>query len=337
MATTPWVRKIREAVSWLTVEGYGLNASVGQQTWELATFLAARYRIPLKLFLPLSPGANLVTQISSLTHEFNLDSSLVEFIPLYADGKTSRILRDSQMIASADLLIPISVRPGGAMEKLKTGTSQEIVEDFETPYEAKSQSLVVRIDERKLNPELLTFDEDLLIHWTRSTNRQWPGEKLCDFYGDICSSHVWPRSACRSLGRIMEEVRIRASARHMPRKTPCVSFTALSPIASLRLMKWRSRYREMSFEPYGVGVARSTLKKLGGREVIYTDQLPDDETVWYHQSIGAITDWRTESEYRIKDDLRLAEIGDITLFCRKQSEAERLRECYGVRALPFEI
>ena len=106
-------------------------------------------------------------------------------------------------------------------------------------------------------------------------------------------------------------------------------------------MRWRARYRQMSFEPYGVGIRREIALSAGIESVQYVDRLsassaPDDKG-WLRQSRGQKSDWRQEKEYRYRGDFALRQIKPegLVLFCRTNDEAERLRQSFGLKVIPF--
>ncbi len=102
-------------------------------------------------------------------------------------------------------------------------------------------------------------------------------------------------------------------------------------------MKWRARYAEMSFEPYGVGIRKEKASKLGIRPVIYYEGAKPAEfasTPWLCQSVGTKTDWRQEAEYRHHGDLTLdISPQDIVLFCKTAKEANQLKLEFGIPAI----
>jgi len=97
----------------------------------------------------------------------------------------------------------------------------------------------------------------------------------------------------------------------------------------------------MSFEPYGMGLHQDLAESLGIVPVHYCES-PKDATCkdlepWQCQSIGEVTDWRAEREYRCKGDLRIDGIprDAVTLFCRTAAEACELRQACRYEVIPL--
>lgn len=345
---TPWVKQVVAAVAWLKKNNYGLTGSTGLQTWELLTAMAAREKLPLRLFVPLADPEEFPTECDSLTFQFDLDPELTELIPVYGSDKppsptSLMVRRDRLVVKQADLLVPVSVREDGGMANLLTvakAFGRDIHRDFEIRHEERNDPLSFDFKGHPINPELKDFEESFVIHWTRGTNGPWPGERLADLYADILASSSWPRSGLATLQRIAQHQRIVASYRHMPAGTATVSFSKLSPMEAVPLMTWRSRYRQMSFEPYGIGFKEAVAESSGIRPVIYTDGTVDSAHVedrWLRQGKGKITDWRQEKEYRIRGDFSFGGMSDkdIALFCKNPGEAEELRARFPYRVIPM--
>jgi len=162
---------------------------------------------------------------------------------------------------------------------------------------------------------------------------------LVDYYRAVLNSDRYPRSAYDTLIHILTIRTLKATTRHMPAGTPTVSFTGLSVAESLPLMRWRARYAEMSFEPYGVALARSAATRLGIRAVRYYDAgagrpAPGGD-VWLTQSMGQRTDWRQERESRARGDLDLSSLSgdDFIAICFHPGEAQKITALTGVRAV----
>ncbi len=165
-----------------------------------------------------------------------------------------------------------------------------------------------------------------------SANSAWPIERLCDYYHDIINATEYPRSAFHTLINIIKSKRIAGSGRHMPANEPMVSFSSLPPVQAIDLMRWRSRYRQMSFEPYGVAIQESIAADFGVVPVRYYDgRLPSEVPVddrWQWQSKGKLGDWQAEHEYRHRGDLLLDRIPReylrvITRFPHEKTVIER--------------
>jgi hypothetical protein len=333
-----WVKQSLRAVRWLHDRQTGLVSSIGMQTWELLTTLASDLHMPLLLVIPACSRDDFWRECDQAMTDFNLKPDLTEFLPALAGsdpGRTDYLQeRDRLVMEKADILLPLSLRLNGNMVNLLAEAESavhKVDRQFEIGCPGRASALKYNLKGRLLNPALGEAVGKYLIHWTRATRGPWPGERKISLYRVVVQSTRWPRSAFDTLKRIASMRKIVASSRHMPDRTPTVSFSGLAPQEVVPLMRWRARYGEMSFEPYGIGIERCLAAELGIREVHYCDgrsghRVPADDR-WCWQSRGKITDWRAEQEYRHRGDLKLDGIPpeSIALFCMTATEAEELR------------
>jgi hypothetical protein len=342
------VREIQAAIEWMAREELQLLSSTGLQTWEMLTAVAVDAGLSIRMFLPTTSTVNFDSQCDEVAAEFGMRPDRTEYVPVIVEKNEARAdrlaRRDQMIIAQADLLLPISVSQSGNMAGyLKKAVEQKrlIERRFQIATVEPGAMLKLGLDGQELSSDVLGLDDEYLIHWTRATNSSWPGEKKIIFYRDVMQSAAWPRSGMHTLERIVETKMLLASGRHMPEKCATVSWSSLSPVEVVPLMRWRSRYREMSFEPYGIGITREGAARLGIRPVTYHDAEGRDVSVsdesWLTQSVGMISDWRAEKEFRHRGNLSLAGIADeeIALFCMTGAEAERLRQNYPYRVFSF--
>ncbi len=271
---TDWVAKTVAAVNWDKEHRLTLCSSIGMQTWELVTALASIEQIPLRLILPSSTHHLMNTD--ELLRQFDLTPESVEIVIMPDSASQSKedalLQRDRRVLEDADLLIPISVRSGGHMaEMLATArkSGKEIVAEFQTSGSAKSHSLALHLDQDAINPALNNLGSRYIIHWTRAPHGAWPGERMIDYYSSLIHSTEFPRSALATLRHIAATRLLKASPRHMPENVPTVAFSSLKPREVVPLMKWRARYAEMSFEPYGIGIREDLAAELGILPVKY--------------------------------------------------------------------
>jgi len=258
--------------------------------------------------------------------------------------KANWIERDRTIVNSSNFLIPISIRPKGLMSGLLFSAEKEqksIIKDFETKYDSSKKSLAYSIDQSKISRQIRRYDKKTLIHWTRSSNGPWPNESLLNYYRNILKSDQYPRLAIDTLRKISSDKMIIASSKNMPGKVPTVSFSSLEPIEAIKLMKWRARYRQMTFEPYGIGIAAGVAESYGIKKVHYYNsdikKRPESIPNWLTQSIGKITDWRNECEYRHLGNLNFSKIPaeNLLLVCHHQSDAEELKRETGIESVFF--
>jgi hypothetical protein len=341
------VRRSRDAILWLKEHRIGLISSVGMQTWELLTALASDHHLPLRLYLPDATNETFAAVYDRLCDDYQIDPERVEIVPVprVAGELKEDVLRkrDRLAVEAADLLLPISIRKGGGMTELLVRAEQNgdrTDRRFQVKSAVRSKVLKLEVDKRWLCPDPELFENRYLIHWTRGVSHAWPNEKPIDFYRAVVLSEVWPRSGLATLERIVQSGTILASRRHMPGKAQTVSFSALAPIDFVPLMRWRARYAEMSFEPYGVGIKKSAADQAGVRKVRYYRRPGSTARTaerWLTQSTGKSTTWQIEQEYRHLGDMALGRIepADICLFCRIESEAVELRRRYPYAVRPL--
>ena len=346
-ARTNWVRRALEAVKLLKENRLVLLSSTGMTTWEMLTTLGSIYKMPVNLYLICSSNEDFSRQREYAFEQFDLDDNNTEFTPvLIEDNDYSKedkmTARDKRIIEAADLLIPVSIKKGGNMARLlKQNGGKEIIRDFEITYEKRQKPLAYEIDPSRLSADIFSLSDKYLFHWTRTFNTAWPGERLIDYYRDILSNPVYPRSAFDTLKRILTLRKIISSGKHMPGGVQTVSFSASSPVELLPLMKWRARYRQMSFEPYGLGIRRETTLERGVLPVRYYEKKPpveiDKEEHWLCQSIGRVSDWRREKEYRLRGDFYFDDIktDDIVAVCLYKKEARALENATDFRSVAF--
>jgi hypothetical protein len=273
--TSPWVRGVISAVEWCAQNNVTVLASTEMPTWELIASAARLHNINQLLFIPASSPEEFDRKRTAAGAQFDLGED--NMAPCYFKEGLSRKeagrLRDELIINSADLLIPICVRKNGTMDELlgrKHCSSSKILTQFECLYETRSKPVHYSLDIRDIPEELKQVADTHIIHWTRTSNSAWPGERKIDYYRAILESDTYPRSAFSTLQNILTTGTLFASSKHMPRKTRVVSFSGCEPAHFVPLMKWRSRYRQMSFEPFGIGFERQWALSRGIKSVYYT-------------------------------------------------------------------
>ena len=130
----------------------------------------------------------------------------------------------------------------------------------------------------------------------------------------------------------------------MPGKVATVSLSNRPPAEMAELMSWRSRYRMMSFEPYGIGIEKRAALERGSLPVIYYDRLSGDSAMnlnasdrWRTQSRGVKSDWTAEDEYRFAGDLDFSDISadNQIAICHTPGEAKEIVAKTGIKTVPF--
>ena len=345
-----WVRMLSEAVKFVKRENLTLVSSVGSNNWEIITACAALNKVPLRLVLPARESSSFEALKSKASRHFCLTDSRVKFDKINdeisSDSTSGQLanIRDESIVEQADILIPVSIRPNGNMSLLLSKSSAEgksIVREFETEYEKKEIRLAYQIDVSTLSNEIKSLEDSYLIHWTRATNAPWPDENKLEFYKMILNSGDYRRTAYDTMCNILRGKSIIASSRNMPSNVKTVCFSGLIPKEAIRLMKWRARYCQMSFEPFGIGIERNCAIAHGVKKVRYYDlshaKQIDGQDSWLWQSTGKKTDWRNEKEFRHKGNFDFAKIPEEKriIFCHYKRQASLIQNQTGLRALSF--
>ncbi len=321
VGTDLWVKNTKLAVCKLSGLDVTLLTSVGMKTWELLVYLATKYKIKQRIYVPITIDQKNIDVIAYYTKQFRLSPKLTEWYffeveNLNKDNRFFQKERDKLICNSADIIYPISIRKGSTLKQLygnNKSSKADVDQQFTVENVKAKTSYKYEIDKDKLNPRIDKQLDKYLIHWTRTANSNWLGEKLSDYYKSIVNSkNNYAHSAYMTLLRILSEKRLRASSRHYRKYLPAVSFSELKPSYAVDLMKWRARYREMSFEPYGIAIKKNVSDKIGVREVIYGDSnmFKDLKTndKPYFQSIGTKGFWTPEKEWRHIGDIDLSKI-----------------------------
>jgi hypothetical protein len=344
-AHTPWVAGAGAAVAWVAANGFRLLTSTGMQTWELLVALARDAGIAQTLIIPAVSSSDFKRQCEQARYDFDLDPRLVDFRPasrsLDAGLRPRRLDRDGAIVEQADVLLPVSIRARGALcsliDQRMRCSHVRCIRDFETPYAAGSAKPSYTVSSDNLSSAMQSIQNRYIVHWTRASRGQWPTERPIDYYRALSRAKTYPRSAYATLHAILDRKVIIASNRHLPRDVRAVCFTAAPFDAFAGCMRWRKRYAEMSFEPYGIGVSREYADALGLEPVVYVDPgapAPAHAQRWLCQGAGVAGDWRLEKEYRHLGDFSLSRAPGEALIalCHTAAEARRIETRFGIRA-----
>lgn len=334
-----WIANTICAVQDAISNGCTILTSVGMNSWEISLFLASKRNANIIVYVPLGQDGNEKDVRQYYSDQFKLsdkytDWRFIEIESMKKDKDKFQQQRDLQIIMDADIIYPISIRPHGNMAKLieQSASFKKINTDYQADYESKKHSYKIEIDKNSVNPDIDRHLDNYIIHWTRSSNNPWPGETLYDYYESIVNSNDrYPRSALDTLNRILSEKRLRASSRHMRRGVSAVAFSALKPSEAVKLMKWRARYSEMTFEPYGIAIQKDYALRIGIKKVIYGNpemyRYLEEKDRPYFQSLGQTGDWQPEREYRGIGDIDLKNIPHeyIRAIVRTKDEIKKIK------------
>ncbi len=344
-----WIIKTGLAVKQAVSEKRTILTSVGMNSWEIALFFASRYRANIRMYIPIMTKANRAKVADDYIKQFNLQDKNIQWQFFeYDDLKRNRALfqseRDKAIIKQADIICPVSLRPNSNLVNLIKifGKTDSVHEDYSVKYLSSSRREQMDYDSSKINPNMDDRLSDYVVHWTRGSNLPWPGENRYSYYDDIVKSNTYyPRNALQTLRRILSEKKLRASSRHYRKNCAAVAFSSLFPSEALHLMKWRARYREMSFEPYGIALKMTTAERFGIRRVLYGNvemyQYLESEDRPYFQAIGRKGFWIPEREYRHIGDFDLSQIEDrdMTIIVRRPDEIHEVKSIFPGTVMSF--
>ena len=329
----PWVRSTLRAVETLAGEGCSFVASCGTTPWEIALWRAASCGAPVHVIAPAPRGEPEGSTLVRLTNEFGLCPArttwqLLPSARATGRGKDTWSARDRAAFDAADVVCPISIRPGGRLEALLGAHPGRVDDRFRVPFvrrqgESKGWSLP------RDGFEDLEWPGPSLLHLTRASEGPWPGEAAHEFLRDLTrSSDRYPRSGFETLCRILLERRIRASGFRIRKGAATVSFTALAPSQAVTLLRWRSRYARYSFEPYGVWISLEAARRIGAQPVRYDEGAAPDRQDCLRQGRGARGHWEAEQEWRVEGDVALSGLGagEVGAIVASDEEAEELRD-----------
>jgi len=344
-----WIVKAGQAVKHALSEGRTVLTSVGMNSWEITLFYASKYKANIRLFVPIEKKTDRDSIVEEYIRQFHLKKSRVEWYFFEYDSlKKSRLVfqadRDRAIVKGADIIYPVSLRLKSNFHNLieQCKKSENICEDFYVQYSSSTGAGKRTYDSQHINPNIDKQLSHCLIHWSRGSNSPWPGEDLFSYYKDIVKSSIdYPRQALATLLRILSEKKLRASSRHYRKNCAAVAFSSLPPSEAIHLMRWRARYREMSFEPYGLAINKNMAIRRGTRRVLYGNiemyQYLEPEDRPYFQSIGKRGFWLPEREYRHIGDFDLETIKkrNITIIVRKPEEIKKVKSIFPGHVVSF--
>ncbi len=335
IGSEPWIQKTVRAVKTLSEQQVTILCSTDPVMWNLVTMLAGKSGMEIILTVKTEDDSEGQNEFKRILEDYALDENHTS--PLYLgenpgnQPKKLWIPRDIFALKTADIVYPVSIRPGGRLDSLLSGGgySAEMRNDFRIPWSherQKSGQAVYDFSGCAVNP---FPDGEWLVHWTRASQGPWPGEKARGFYRDLLKNpDTYVRSAGETVVKIISEKMIRGTSWNIPGGTRAVSLTSLPPEDAVSLMRWRKRFVRYSFEPYGIAIKRNILVRMGAQEVHYGKphaDFPRDKI--FLQSPGEKGDWIKEKEWRIRGDLRLDsfDMDDYFVIVPDETAAEKIR------------
>jgi hypothetical protein len=96
----------------------------------------------------------------------------------------------------------------------------------------------------------------------------------------------------------------------------CLADVPLDELLSRRT--FRAHQGRWDYEPFGVGIRRCAVERLGGMPVVYGDSPGTaglaKEQKWLFQACGKTYDWRDEREWRVLGSVDFAKLSQDELF-----------------------
>jgi len=332
-----WIKATSDASLSLIRSGYTLVTSLGLNTWELTAYLAVEFGGKQIIVSPDIDDCGGAEILNRIIEQFGIDPQRFAMV-FMTDRKESNKPkanwenRDMTAISLANLLVPVSVRPAGRLEKLIENAAP--AKTIESAYRVEYQKPNIR-PPRYLKEEI-RFDPAMwnyITHWTRTCHGPWPGQSKRSFYESLINSNSeYPNNALRTLINIARERRIRASSERLRKGERAVGFTESNPAETIARIRWLPKRSNWNFEPYGIAIRKQTAIKIGIRPVCYGDShdyssLPPDERPFFQSRGRKGVDWSEEKEWRHPGDINLTKIAleDIKFLTWRKSEADLIQ------------
>lgn len=342
-----WIERTFEAVDYCGARGWKIIASIGMPQWEFLLYSASQLNYSVEIWVPETFDER---SEKELVRSFNLDGKKYFVVKLKGTrgrGKTWWSIRDRAIIDSADILVPVSIRPCGRLDALlkhAINQNKPVLNDFRIPFESPSWKIPSLPAPNQINPELTQVNWHYLTHWTHTFYSPWCTETRYDFYHSLLGQkEEYSHSAFMSLVNMFESGVLCATRRKTYGEVSVVSFTELDPVASLELMGWRSGLVRRYWEPYGIAIDKKYLVSLGARPVKYLPReefvrLAPKEKVFAQPLRSKRHDWSREKEWRVLSALELSSIPEdkFVAITRTYKESRILQTRFGVRTVHIE-
>lgn len=333
-----WIINTVKAAKFAANNGWTVITGIGMNTWEMAVWACSAAGTHQIIAIPEYSNADMEKIRNEILADFNMLSEKTGWLlypaKLSRSAKTGWPKRDKLAIEAADILIPISIRPGGNLEKLMANyPTKRIINDFKIDYLEQSSERIIPPEPDSVSQQLTETDWDHICHWTHTNNGPWPGQNRADYYRSIAESETYPNNGLNSLINILQTHRIYASSENIRVNQKAVAFSNLHPKEMLSLMSWRKRYVRYNFEPYGIAITRHAAVTSGMRPVIYGPpslykRLADSDKPFFQSEGAKGGDWRPENEWRYVGDLDLSQfsISDLLVVVRDKLEIEAIKK-----------
>jgi len=339
-----WVKKVFEAFKVIKNYEVTIFTSVFIPTWELQIYLCKKEYIKQIIVVPAKSNNEFFDLCTFYKDQFLLDERISTFYHLNIDSVSDKEIshfRDSYIINHSDVLYPISIREKGFFSKLLSANTTKSDTIFKIPYFYNhiKKSYKINIANCKGIPE--SIEDKYLFHWTRKTKSKWPDENYFDYYNSIINSSKYTRDAFSTLNHILDKMCICSSDRHLSKNCKSVSFSGLNPKRFIDNFRWRKRYTEMSFEPYGIGIDKKYALNNGFVKVEYVEPINiknvDIDKKWMVHSKGISNNWSNEEEYRFSGDVDLSLIpkDKLLCICLHKNEAQEIQKKFHITSYSY--
>jgi hypothetical protein len=301
------IRQLRTAMEFLRSRDVTIVTSVGQTHWDCILTASLDCNIPVHVVI-VKPMT-----IDEVVDQFSCEIDSYDVVESWEE-------RDKYICSAVECLYPLWLRRGGHFARMIPGLPTERL-DFRfdcSSYRFRNSGLKYSL--QPASEAIRNLPDNYLWHWTRGSNGLWAGETRRNYCNDIFDSQTPPRNGFATLCRILHERKIRASGLHIAGNIPVVSFSANHPAKSDSMFTWRTDWKRMNFEPYGIGIPKNHAHSKGVKPIKY-GIIPDWDTMRLDNR------WKNEHEWRVKDDFLLdSECMDkMVIAVRKPHEIEQIK------------
>lgn len=338
-----WVENTSAAVAYAVGQNLTLVTSLGMNTYEFVTYLGSALGARMILLVPARSDFK-----NRIVEQFNLDRTKVIFQEVESKRSTPKdwwLERDRRAMELADLILPISINPGGNLAKMIESVERSSItidRRFAVPYSKWKDRLFNPVDESCLAIPGQT-EWPYLTHWTHTFHGPWPNQRAYDYYRMVLNSREhYSHTALNSLRNILTCKKVFATSEHIRGGYEVVSFTDHHPTDAVRLMKWRARFVRWNFEPYGVAIDTEYAQSIGIRPVTYGSSksytaLSENDKPYFQNEGEKAGDWKPEREWRLHGDLDLRKIpyDKMKVIVRRKSEIDQVQDLTSSEIIPL--
>ncbi len=359
-----WLRIMRAFLQ-RAASDLGIVSSLGAATYDLVTACASQLDMAMLLTAPFPVEGVKASSIDILSPRSVVSPMIVSCLTraAHCSKATRMICRDRIVAFLSDLHLLLEIRSKGNLEAIlerqqehdprpqrvflpdakdaQSGGNLHLLESFPRwakPFRVRDHGAAAESSRKRaaLSESLQIVRKiawsDYLYHYTRACPGPWPGQAyrerlLSLFAGDALAGHA----ALDTLIRIIIENRVRASSRIVRGGEAVVCWSARHPGEIDAIRRWNPALIRWTFEPYGIAVKRSCLRRLGAKPTIYGKseayaRIRPSERHRFQKHEPPVCAWKHEREWRLPRDLLLCEIPSDAwfVFAPTGTEAEKL-------------